>query len=139
MCLIAVILLIVIHYVQEVDLETMVLYSIVIVTGLIVVSADNLVIIYLGLEAQTFALFILITMDKHSIKSAEAGIKYFILGSLSSGTFLLGMALMFTANVALDLNALIPLGTHNSLHLKVAHSLIILALLFKLSIFPLHF
>ena len=65
------------------------------------VSSNNLISIYLGLELQSLSLYILATINKNSLKSSEAGLKYFVLGSLSSGILLYGCSLIygFTGNL----------------------------------------
>ena len=61
----------------------------------IMVSSNDLILFYLGLELQSLALYILASIDRDNIKSSEAGIKYFILSALSSGLLLYGCSLTF--------------------------------------------
>ena len=70
---------------------------------IIVTSANNLIIIYLGIELMSLSLYSLIAMRKDSILSIEASIKYFILSSLSSGIFLYGLSMIYGATSCLDL------------------------------------
>lgn len=60
--------------------------------------------VYLSLELQTFCLFILISKNRNSMLSTEAGLKYFILGAISSGVFLLGASLHYGMNLGFNLN-----------------------------------
>ena len=51
----------------------------------VMISANNLIVFYLGLELQSLCLYVLAAINTKSLKSSEAGLKYFVLGSLSSG------------------------------------------------------
>ena len=55
----------------------------------IMVSANNLIGLYLGIELQSLSLYVLASIDRNSLKSSESGVKYFVLGALSSGLFLI--------------------------------------------------
>ena len=77
-------------------------YSILILFSVVgmftMISANNLIIFYLGLELQSLCLYILASINTTSVKSSEAGLKYFVLGSLSSG-LLLHSSLLFTLRI----------------------------------------
>lgn len=62
---------------------------------LLMVSAFDLLMVYIGMEMMSFALYILVTLDRDNPKSAEAGLKYFVLGSLASGIMLYGISLLY--------------------------------------------
>ena len=59
----------------------------------VMISANNLIVFYLGLELQSLCLYVLAAINTKSLKSSEAGLKYFVLGSLSSGLLLYGCSL----------------------------------------------
>ena len=61
----------------------------------IMVSSNDLILFYLGLELQSLALYILASIDRDNIKSSEAGVKYFVLSALSSGLLLYGCSLIY--------------------------------------------
>ena len=61
----------------------------------IMVSANNLIGLYLGIELQSLSLYVLASIDRNSLKSSESGVKYFVLGALSSGLFLYGCSLIY--------------------------------------------
>ena len=61
---------------------------------MMMVSANDLISLYLGIELQSLSLYILATIRRDSVKSAEAGLKYFVLGALSSGILLYGMRML---------------------------------------------
>ena len=124
---------------RESDLEEWILITIVLLGGFTIITCDHLLILYLGLELQTFSLFILISRNKLWIKGSEAGLKYFILGALSSGVFLLGLALIFSEGYSLSLHNLLTHYWYEGQKLKLSLVLIILSLFFKVSLFPLHF
>ena len=62
---------------------------------MVMVSAGDLMTLYMGLELQSLALYVVAAMRRDSAKSSEAGLKYFVLGSLSSGMFLYGASLTY--------------------------------------------
>src|SRR5712691_7253245 len=65
-------------------------------TGMMVmVSADDLITLYLGLELQSLALYVVASFDRDSVRSTEAGLKYFVLGALASGLLLYGASLIY--------------------------------------------
>ena len=61
----------------------------------VMVSSNDLILFYMGLELQSLALYILAAIDRDNIKSSEAGIKYFVLSALSSGLLLYGCSLLY--------------------------------------------
>jgi NADH-quinone oxidoreductase subunit N len=62
---------------------------------LMMVSANDMISLYLGLELQSLALYVVAAIDRDSTRSSEAGLKYFVLGALSSGMLLYGMSLIY--------------------------------------------
>ncbi|WP_172330733.1 NADH-quinone oxidoreductase subunit NuoN [Mangrovicoccus sp. HB161399] len=85
-------------YMERRDLlrfEYPVLITLSVVGMMIMVSAGNLMSLYLGLELQSLALYIIASLRRDSVKSTEAGLKYFVLGSLSSGMLLYGCSLAY--------------------------------------------
>jgi len=113
------------------------LYFLVLIGSLVIILCDHLLIIYLGLELQTFSLFILISKDRTSIKGSEAGLKYFILGAISSGIYLLGLCLIFLSGVSLSLKSL--LIHSNDSFVLLGTTLILISFCFKLGLSPFHF
>ncbi|PPR16854.1 MAG: NADH-quinone oxidoreductase subunit N [Alphaproteobacteria bacterium MarineAlpha9_Bin3] len=108
---------------------------------LVMLSSNNFITLYLGLELQSLALYVLAAAKKDSLKSSEAGLKYFILGALASGFFLFGVSLLFgitgtTSFTILSFNYLNP--NEVSLLLIFSIILIISSIAFKLSIAPFH-
>ena len=104
-------------------------------------SSNDFITLYLGLELQSLSLYVLAAIKKDSLKSSEAGLKYFILGALASGFFLFGVSLLFgitgtTSFTMLSSNLLSP--ENNSLLLILSIVLILSSIAFKLSIAPFH-
>jgi NADH-quinone oxidoreductase subunit N len=62
---------------------------------LLMISAGNLISVYLGLELQSLALYVIAAINRDSVRSTEAGLKYFVLGALSSGMLLYGASLVY--------------------------------------------
>ncbi len=125
--------------IKDFRLEIIILNYIVFLGSLIVITSDNLVLIFLGLELQTFSLFVLISKNKNSIKGSEASLKYFILGALSSGFYLLGLSLILYLGLSVNIKDLYLILDFNIYLNKILIILIVLSLFFKLALFPLHF
>jgi len=68
------------------------------------ISADNLLLIYLGLELQSLALYALVALQRDQPRAGEAAMKYFVLGALASGFLLYGMSMLYGATGTLDIN-----------------------------------
>lgn len=105
------------------------------------VSANNLLSLYMALELQSLSLYVLAAFHRNSLKSAEAGIKYFILGALSSGMLLFGMSLIYGFTGSIDFGVIqatlmsigdIPMGVTFGLVFILA------GLAFKISAVPFH-
>jgi len=64
---------------------------------MIMVSASNLMTLYLGLELQSLALYVLAAFARDNVRSSEAGLKYFVLSGLASGLLLYGISLVYAS------------------------------------------
>uniref|UniRef100_A0A8J7VVY0 NADH-quinone oxidoreductase subunit N n=1 Tax=Coralloluteibacterium stylophorae TaxID=1776034 RepID=A0A8J7VVY0_9GAMM len=73
---------------------------------LLLVSAGNLLTVYLGLELMALSTYALVAMDRESPRASEAAMKYFVLGALASGMLLYGMSMLYGATGSLDLAAI---------------------------------
>ena len=62
---------------------------------MLMVSAGSFIALYLGLELQSLALYVLAAFNRDNLRSTEAGLKYFVLGALSSGMMLYGISLIY--------------------------------------------
>ena len=73
--------------------ELYALYMVAAIGGIVMASANDLIVLFLGLETLSLALYVLAASNRRSSQSAEAGLKYFVLGGFSSAFFLYGIAL----------------------------------------------
>ncbi|MGH1398359.1 MAG: NADH-quinone oxidoreductase subunit NuoN [Alphaproteobacteria bacterium] len=108
---------------------------------MIMVSAHNLLTLYMGLELQSLALYVLAAMRRNSVKSAEAGVKYFILGALSSGLLLFGISLIYGFTGSIDFGVIsASLGALEVVPLGVTFGIVLIltAVAFKISAVPFH-
>ncbi len=101
------------------------------------VSAANLLVLFLGLEAMTFGFYILVAMDLKSSRSGEAGLKYLLLGALSAAFLAFGMALLYFSSGSLQLAAAVKLGSGDPVAL-CGWGFILIGAAFKLSLVPAH-
>jgi NADH-quinone oxidoreductase subunit N len=106
---------------------------------LMLISANGLIALYLGLELMSLALYVIAAFHRDNVKASEAGLKYFVLGSLSSGMLLYGASLLYGfagtvsfAGIATAINAQPSLG--------IVFGLVFLmtGLAFKMSLVPFH-
>jgi len=102
-------------------------------------SANELISLYLGVELQSLALYVIAAMNRDNEKSAEAGLKYFVLGALSSGMLLYGMSLVygFTGSVTFPAIAKAVSGQGGA-GVMFGLVFIIAGLAFKMSVVPFH-
>jgi len=108
---------------------------------LIMISANDFISLYMGLELQSLSLYVLASMKKDSSKSSEAGLKYFILGALASGFFLFGVSLLFGiagTTTYTELSLILINHQNNSPLLALAIVMILSSIAFKLSAAPFH-
>ena len=107
---------------------------------MVMVSAGDLMSLYMGLELQSLALYVIAAFKKDSVKSTEAGLKYFVLGALSSGLLLYGSALVYGySGTTLFSGILSNVSTDTpSLGLLFGLALVIAGLAFKVSAVPFH-
>ncbi len=110
-------------------------------TGMMMmISANSLIALYLGLELQSLALYVVAAIKRDSARSSEAGLKYFVLGALSSGMLLYGASLVygFTGSVLFPEIAVVIATTGVHLGLVFGLVFIIAGLAFKVSAVPFH-
>lgn len=106
---------------------------------LIMVSAYDLMTLYMGLEMQSLALYVIASFHRDSAKSTEAGLKYFVLGALSSGMLLYGISLVYGFAGSTNFAMLAPLLTDNpEAGVVIGMVFIIVGLAFKVSAVPFH-
>jgi NADH-quinone oxidoreductase subunit N len=112
---------------------------------LILVSANDLLTLYLGLELSALGLYVLATYDRDNVVSSEAGVKYFVLGALSSGILLFGASLVYGYTGTTNFSVMAELfSAADDSQLPVAYGaivgmvMLVVALSFKISAVPFH-
>ncbi len=112
------------------------------VTGMMIMaSATNLMTLYLGLELQSLALYVLAAFARDDLRSSEAGLKYFVLGALASGLLLYGISLVYGFAGTMDFTALakaLSQPANASPGLIVGLVFVMVGLAFKISAVPFH-
>lgn len=108
--------------------------------GSLLISSQNLISLYLSLELQSFTLYILSTSQIRSFKGTSGGLKYFLLGGLSSGFILLGCSLLYAYTGTLNLEHIFMIYSNGFNNYFIDSCLLILfaGLLFKVSAAPFH-
>jgi NADH-quinone oxidoreductase subunit N len=107
---------------------------------LVMISANDLIVLYLGLELQSLALYVLASFARDTAKSSEAGLKYFVLGALSSGMLLYGASLIygFTGSTNFTSIASVIASGGMSIGLIIGLVFLLAGLAFKVSAVPFH-
>lgn len=108
---------------------------------MVMITANDLMTLYLGLELQSLPLYVLAAMQRDTVRSTEAGLKYFILGALSSGMLLYGASLLYgyagTTNFT-DLATALSAEADLSIGVVTGMVLLLAGLAFKISAAPFH-
>ncbi|MEL7149694.1 MAG: NADH-quinone oxidoreductase subunit NuoN [Pseudomonadota bacterium] len=106
---------------------------------MVMVSAGDLIALYMGLELQSLALYVVASLRRDSVKSTEAGLKYFVLGALSSGLLLYGASLVYGfAGTTLFSGIIEAAQGETPLGLLFGLAFICAGLAFKISAAPFH-
>ena len=137
-------ILISMSYVERQNLQAGEFYGLLIYStvGLMVMTAaQDLIVIFLGLEIMSIAVYALTAINRHDRRSAEAGVKYFILGAFSTGFFLYGIALVYGATGSTHVREIAESvwsgGAHDEL-LLFGIALMAVGFSFKVSAIPFH-
>jgi len=105
----------------------------------VLISANNLVTVYLGVELLALSVYALVAFDRDSGVSAESAMKYFVLGAMASGALLYGMSLIYGLTGTLDLGAIAArLHAPFSPGVVLGLTFIVVAVAFKLGAVPFH-
>ena len=105
---------------------------------MIMISSNDLIVFYMGLELQSLALYVLATFNKDQLKSSEAGLKYFVLSALSSGLLLYGCSLIYGFTGSTNFNIIASQLNSNEYALTFGIVFILVGLAFKISAVPFH-
>lgn len=110
--------------------------------ALVMFSFTNMVMLFLGIEILSIPLYVLAGSRREDLSGNEAALKYFLMGSFTTGILLFGMALVYGATASFDLGAIasaISDGRHSAGMLNTGILLILIGLSFKVSAVPFHF
>ncbi len=133
------------RYLRERKLESAEYYLLALFAALgimVMISAGTLITVYIGLEMLSLASYALVAINRDSVRSTEAAMKYFVLGSLASGLLLYGMSMVYGATHYLGLwdiaNALLDPGSVNGTVLLFGLVFVVAGVAFKLGVVPFH-
>ncbi len=107
---------------------------------MVMISANNLIALYMGLELQSLSLYVLAAINRDSARASEAGLKYFVLGALSSGMLLYGASLVYGFTGTTEFPGIAAYLTGNGATIGMVFGLVfvIAGLAFKISAVPFH-
>ena len=108
---------------------------------MVMISASHFLTIYIGIELLSLSLYAMVALNRDSIPSTEASMKYFVLGALASGLLLYGMSMVYGATGTLEIPALAARlfgGEGNGIILSFGLVFLIAGIAFKLGVVPFH-
>jgi len=105
---------------------------------MVMISSNDLIVFYMGLELQSLALYVLATYNRDQLKSSEAGLKYFVLSALSSGLLLYGCSLIYGFSGSTNFDVISTQLNSNEYVLTFGIVFILVGLAFKISAVPFH-
>ena len=119
--------------------EYPILAALAVIGMMVMVSASDLMTLYMGLELQSLSLYVVASIQRDNVKSTEAGLKYFVLGALSSGLLLYGASLVYGfAGTTQFAGILSVLDGHAPLGVLFGLVFVLAGLAFKVSAVPFH-
>jgi len=112
-------------------------------SGMMILAASrDLMLVFLGIELMSIAVYVLAGMNRRSAKAAESSLKYFLLGAFSTGFLLYGIALVYGATASTNLHTIgtriVELGITSSPMLLIGISLLLIGFAFKVAAAPFH-
>ena len=105
---------------------------------MVMISSNDLMVFYIGLELQSLALYVLASFNRDQLKSSEAGLKYFVLSALSSGLLLYGCSLVYGFSGSTNFDVIGEIMTSSHYGLTFGIVFILVGLAFKISAVPFH-
>jgi len=105
---------------------------------MVLISAADLIVLYLGLELMSLALYVVAASHRDNAKSTEAGLKYFVLGALSSGMLLYGASLIYGFTGTISFAGIAAAATTGSIGILFGIVFLLVGLCFKVSAVPFH-
>ena len=108
-------------------------------TGMcVLISAADLIALYLGMELMSLALYVIAAIDRDNVRSTEAGLKYFVLGALSSGMLLYGASLIYGFTGTVSFAGIAKATGQGGLGLTFGLVFLFVGFCFKISTVPFH-
>lgn len=125
-------------HIHQTEYSVLVMLSV--IGMMVMVSANSYLTLFVGLELQSLSLYIMTALKRDDSRASEAGVKYFVLGALSTGLLLFGISFVYGATGSLLFNDTASMITTNGMTLSLSIGLIfiIAGLLFKISSVPFH-
>ncbi len=105
---------------------------------MVMISSNDLIVFYMGLELQSLALYVLASFNRDNLLSTESGLKYFILSALSSGLLLYGCSLIYGFAETTNFNQILINSNNTDYGLTFGIVFILVGLAFKISAVPFH-
>jgi NADH-quinone oxidoreductase subunit N len=105
---------------------------------MVLISSGDLIMLYLGLELMSLALYVVAASNRDNLKSTEAGLKYFVLGALSSGMLLYGASLIYGFTGTVSFAGIAAAATTGSIGIVFGIVFLLAGLCFKVSAVPFH-
>ena len=105
---------------------------------MVMISSNDLIVFYMGLELQSLSLYVLATFNRDQLKSSEAGLKYFVLSALSSGLLLYGCSLIYGFTGSTNFNVIANQLNSSEYMITFGIVFILVGLAFKISAVPFH-
>ena len=105
---------------------------------MVMISSNDLIVFYMGLELQSLSLYVLASFNRENLLSTESGLKYFVLSALSSGLLLYGCSLIYGFSETTNFNIILDNSNEIQYGLIFGVVFIIVGLAFKISAVPFH-
>ena len=105
---------------------------------MVMISSNDLIVFYIGLELQSLALYVLASFNRDQLKSTESGLKYFVLSALSSGLLLYGCSLIYGFSGSTNFNIIGDTMNSDNYGLTFGIVFVLVGLAFKISAVPFH-
>ena len=105
---------------------------------MVMISSNDLIVFYMGLELQSLALYVLASINRDNLLSTESGLKYFVLSALSSGLLLYGCSLIYGFSETTNFNEILKNSENAEYGLTFGIVFILVGLAFKISAVPFH-
>ena len=105
---------------------------------MVMISSNDLIVFYMGLELQSLALYVLASFNRENLLSTESGLKYFVLSALSSGLLLYGCSLIYGFSGSTNFNTILENSSSGQYGITFGIVFILVGLAFKISAVPFH-